>query len=479
MAVSVGFILLAHDHPDQTVRLARHLADQGAPLVVHLDRRAAPMPGLAGLPVIQTQAAEWGMIGLVRATLDAARLLVQRAPGIGHVYLISGACLPIRPISELRAYLAAHPGVDFIESVPADRPWVGGGLSEERFTLHHPFPWRRRRRLFDLNVALQRRLGLRRRLPVGLVPHLGSQWWCLSVASLRAILEDPRLPEYLRFFARVWIPDEGFFQSLVRRPGARLGPPLSLVRFDATGQPHVFHDDHADLLAGADHFFARKIDPGAQGLRARFLDRGAPRGHAGFQGQIDERPFAAVRDRVTGEHRGLVMAGRLPLRSAVPRGDTAVPYAVLIGPAPPLADAAGLALHGRLFGPHDAAFAGGGRLYRGNLDGTAALRDRVPEQFLARVIWADAQAGLRTAFQFDPADNARIGRMIAQDRHARLILIDQAQPQQVLVQLRSTGPGRVPVALHAEVTTLPPEALQGPQGWGWAVLTGAAAGGMP
>ncbi len=81
-----------------------------------------------------------------------------------------------------------------------DVGWTVGGLDIERFTLRFPFSWRTHRRLFDAYVRLQRRLGLRRRIPADIVPHLGSQWWCLTRRTLSAILEDPDRPAHDRLF---------------------------------------------------------------------------------------------------------------------------------------------------------------------------------------------------------------------------------------------------------------------------------------
>ena len=46
---------------------------------------------------------------------------------------------------------------------------------------------------------------------------MGSQWWCLTRATLRAILRDPDRPALARYFRGVWIPDESYFQTLARR----------------------------------------------------------------------------------------------------------------------------------------------------------------------------------------------------------------------------------------------------------------------
>ncbi len=191
-------------------------------------------------------------------------------PDVRHVYLASGSCLPLRPVQELQDYLAARPLTDFIESVTtADVPWTVGGLDEERFTLRFPFSWKRQRRLFDRYVNFQRRIGLKRRkIPEGIMPHLGSQWWCLTRQTL---IGDPAGPApgrvSTRYFSKVWIPDESYYQTLVRLYSTNIeSRSLTLSKFDFQGKPHIFYDDHLQLLRRSDCFVARKIWPHADRL---------------------------------------------------------------------------------------------------------------------------------------------------------------------------------------------------------------------
>lgn len=435
-----GFIILAHERLDRAASLAGYLAAAGAAVVIHVDRRvpAAARARLTALPgcvrVISTRRAEWGMFGLVGAALDAMRALDAMAPDLRHVCLLSGACLPIRPVEELDAFLAGHAEADFIENIPvAEAPWVQDGLSEERFTLWFPLSWKRRRRAFDALVEVQRALRVRRSVPAGLEPRLGLQWWCLSMPTLRRLMVDPRLPGWTRYFRHCWIPDECFFQTLVPTlaEGEVRGQPLTLQRFDVDGRPVVFHDDHAALLARSDYFFARKIDPDSPGLYDRFLTPAASApGTVEFQGHVDEAPFAEARARTAGEGRGVISAARYPAGTGAANVETARPYAVLIAEggavltdlraalqgaprgAPP-------AFHGRLFGAGPAVFSRPGETHPTGLPGAPALRDYRPAQWLAQLVRAES-AGM--AFLFLPADNALIAGQLLGDPNARLVL---------------------------------------------------------
>ncbi|OLS43018.1 hypothetical protein BV509_00725 [Rhodovulum sulfidophilum] len=56
-----------------------------------------PLAGLANVRFCARHRCEWGTWAIVRATLAAVELALAAVPEIGHVYLASGACLPLRP----------------------------------------------------------------------------------------------------------------------------------------------------------------------------------------------------------------------------------------------------------------------------------------------------------------------------------------------------------------------------------------------
>jgi len=139
-------------------------------------------------------------------------------------------------------------------------------------TLRFPFSWKTQRRLFDKYVAFQRAMGLKRKIPKGITPHMGSQWWCLTRQTLSAILQDPDRDTFDAYFRKVWIPDESYFQTLARLYSVNIeSRSLTLSKFDFQGKPHIFYDDHLQLLRRSDCFVARKIWPHADRLYEAFL----------------------------------------------------------------------------------------------------------------------------------------------------------------------------------------------------------------
>ena len=437
--MSVGFIMMCHTALFRAAQVARHLAAAGCPVVIHVDSRvereeyAGLVARLADLDDVSFSprfACNWGTWSLVAATQSAAEQILHRHPGIRHVYLASGACLPLRPVEELIDYLAARPTTDFIESVTtADVTWTKGGLDTERFSLHFPFGWRSHRRLFDLTVRLQRRLRMHRRMPKGIVPHLGSQWWCLTRQTLSAILQDPDRTLHDRFFRTVWIPDESYFQTLARLYSLNIeSRSLTLSKFDFEGKPHTFYDDHLQLLRRSDCFVARKIWPHAERLYSTFIGQKlgqTPRAEPA-PAKIDRLFSRAVERRARGRP-GLYMQSRFPQRDHE-NGKTAGPYSVFHGFSDLfeefdlwLGKTVGGRVHGHLFAPDRVEFAGRETVFNGCLSDSATLRDYNPRSFLTNLIWNTR--GERQCFQFSPRDNQHCNWFMATDPNAQISVI--------------------------------------------------------
>ncbi|TNY34396.1 beta-1,6-N-acetylglucosaminyltransferase [Pelagovum pacificum] len=434
--------MLVHTALHRAERVIRHWVAGGCPVVVHVDRNVDHetytnfVHSVADLPTVifsDRHKCEWGTWGIVAASQSAGELMLERFPEVEHIYLSSGSCLPLRPVRELKAYLRERQGTDFIESATtADVPWTVGGLDAERFTLRFPFSWKSQRFLFDRYVELQRRLKLKRTIPAGLVPHMGSQWWCLTRRTLAAILYDADRPTYDTYFRRVWIPDESYFQTLVRLHSHKIeSRTLTLSKFDFQGKPHIFYDDHLQLLRRSDCFVARKIWPHADRLYDAFLDPAetAMKGAEPNPGKID-RIFAKAVDRRTRGRPGLYMQSRLP-HDGWENGQTSAPYSVFEGFTelfvdfePWLARFTGGRVHGHIFAKGGAEFEGRQDTYAGALSSSAPIRDYNAQRFLTSLIWNTR--GERQFFQFGPADSQLVSWDMAKDPNAQISVISGA-----------------------------------------------------
>ncbi|MCZ4351804.1 DUF5928 domain-containing protein [Roseovarius aestuarii] len=279
----IAFILLCHKDPDAIIGQAKMLTAAGDYIAIHFDGRSNPAhykqirAELDGNPNVtfarKRLKCGWGEWSLVHATLLAVEAAAQAFPRATHFYMLSGDCAAIKSARYAHDFLDAE-DVDYIESFDYfDSDWIKTGMKEERLIYRHFFNERKNKRLFDTSFYLQQKFKLSRDVPHDIQVQIGSQWWCLRRRTIEWILEFTRKRrDVMRFFRTTWIPDETFFQTVVRHlvPDAEIRTrTLTFLMFTEYGMPQTFYNDHYELLLGQDALFARKISPEAVELKER------------------------------------------------------------------------------------------------------------------------------------------------------------------------------------------------------------------
>ena len=288
----IAFILLCHKDPDAIIKQAERLTAAGDYMAIHFDARAKPEhfdqigSALAGNPNVAFAKKRikcgWGEWSLVQATLHAVEAAEKAFPRATHFYMLSGDCMAVKSAEYIHEYLDDN-DADFIESFDYfESDWIKTGFKEERLIYRHYFNERAQKWWFYTSFNLQKRFGLTREIPTDLQIQIGSQWWCLRRRTVEWLLDFTReRPDVLKFFKTTWIPDETFFQTLVRHlvPETEIRTrTLTFLMFTDYGMPVTFYDDHYDLLLGQDFLFARKISPEATSLKRRLGDLFASEG---------------------------------------------------------------------------------------------------------------------------------------------------------------------------------------------------------
>lgn len=279
---SIAYILLCHKNPVAIVQQAEQLTAAGDYIAIHFDGSADSgdfaviRDALADNPNVTFAKRRikcgWGEWSLVQATLHAIEAAEAAFPRASHFYMVSGDCMPIKSAQFAHAFLDSH-DCDFIESYDFfDSNWIKTGFREERLIYRHFFNERTQKWLFYTSFMLQQKLGLTRDIPDDIQMMIGSQWWCLRRRTVEAIIDFVKTrSDVMRFFRTTWIPDETFFQTLVRHlvPGREIeNRTLTFLMFTDYGMPVTFYNDHLDLLLGQKGLFARKISAEAATLRA-------------------------------------------------------------------------------------------------------------------------------------------------------------------------------------------------------------------
>jgi hypothetical protein len=279
----IAYILLSHKDPDGIIAQAERLTAAGDFIAIHYDGNSKRedyqriRAALEGNPSVTFAARRvkcgWGEWSLVEATLLAVEAAVNAFARATHFYMLSGDCMPIKSAEYAHRFLDREE-VDYIESFDFfASDWIKTGIKAERLIYRHWFNERNAKWLFYASMGIQQKLGLERAIPADLAIQIGSQWWCLRRRTVEWVLDFcRRRKDVMRFFRTTWIPDETFFQTLVRHlvPESEIRTrTLTFLMFTDYGMPVVFYNDQYDLLISQDYLFARKISPDAKVLKDR------------------------------------------------------------------------------------------------------------------------------------------------------------------------------------------------------------------
>jgi len=446
--MKIAYLVLAHQHPHLLARLVRRLLEADGIVAIHFDASCGDAPvnelrSLLGadferLLLVDRVAVVWGEWSLVEATLNGLRAIAALDQQPDYVYLLSGSDYPVRPLNELAGFLERNRGREYIESFDDKQHlWVKKGIQTERYLYHFPFNWGTHPRLFALALRLQKLLRLKRRIPAGINPHFGSQWWVLTWQSCAAILKQCGNRRLLHFFRKSWVPDELFFQTLIQnvaQPGNIRSHSLTLYQFTDSGTPVVYCNGHHEYLARQNFFFARKISPWADDLRDR-LDQLA----------AGEREAYALDDdkvgRLTPEYDdhcrlyGHGLYGRQVIGKIrdMALGDLAWnrrPYYVIAGQSFQeirafqnyLNGQDGVVCHGQLFHPLHVDFLDYAERYAGLSRLDVALRDNNIQNFIYQLLQVDGER--RVGLLVNPSKQIRAMELLVNDQNARIIVLD-------------------------------------------------------
>ncbi len=296
----IAYILLCHKDPEGIIAQAQRLTVAGDCIAIHFDARSKREDfdkinaALSTNPAVTFATRRikcgWGAWSLVQATIYAVEAAVEAFPRATHFYMLSGDCMPTKTAEYAHTFLD-RTEVDYIESFDFfSSDWIKTGIKEERLIYRHWFNERTHKKLFYAWMNLQQRLGLARKVPQDIQMQIGSQWWCLRRRTVEWVLDFiQNRRDVMRFFRTTWIPDETFFQTIVRHlvPEHEIrSRTLTFLMFTDYGMPVSFHNDHYDLLLSQDYLFARKISPDARDLRERLGKLYAARGvHFGISGE--------------------------------------------------------------------------------------------------------------------------------------------------------------------------------------------------
>ncbi|MBA3479953.1 MAG: hypothetical protein H0T52_16385 [Lautropia sp.] len=296
MDVAFG-ILSSWESPPAVSQMVDCLASHGSVFIHHDYSKQPDFPRLLSHAYVIQHFTEtgWGSPGFVQAVFQLIRTALERSD-FDFFQLLSGSCLPIRPIPDLMKHLASNGSpirADVVDLDTDERVLMSHGhrvlcradalafrllgrarrwyLGSNPITIHHANLGIPRRAEFAAKLtALQwvgrqihsaARAGLLDKHPFrsAVKPFVGSLWFCLRRDVCEFLVQQEQSNPLMPYLLSLNLCDEIVFPTLLGNSKFAVGASNHLVNDFVDAHPRVFVGRDLPALADSGKFFARKF----------------------------------------------------------------------------------------------------------------------------------------------------------------------------------------------------------------------------
>lgn len=272
-----AILITAHRNFDHLLYLVRYF-DADFDIYIHIDKKSRITPdeiyqlrhmeGVCG--IYRKYSVNWGGYRFLKTILFLVKQVVRRG-GVDYVHLISGSDIPIKKLSDFKAFFEQQPVHEYLEnfSLPSSR-WSGGGLNRLRYYQLNDFlnlrvskNMERQRAFFRFQDKWHIRRSISSKLPRF---YGGGNWWSLSWECLSYVAEytrnQKRLLKRLKF---TFASDEIYFQTVIMNSpyaGRVVDDHMRYIdwRYRNGNMPANLDLSDFEKIVGSPYLFARKIE---------------------------------------------------------------------------------------------------------------------------------------------------------------------------------------------------------------------------
>lgn len=285
-----AFLITAYKNPRHLLRMM-DLFDDRFDFYIHIDARSSIPPDdarrLEGHPrcrlVSRRYVNRWGGVNHLMAMLLLAKTAMETRE-YDYLHVRSGQCYPVKTADAIDRFFESRRGTEFVDSFPLPNTELWGEeggydrfrIFQTQTDLDAKDP--RVERWTRILDKVQKKLGIRRKLPAGFPAVWGGTQWVSYTRELwMSILEQWRAhPSWYRFFRFAFCAEEMVLPSLAHAFTKNVDVrPINHVdwTFRNGSRPANLDDTDFDRIRDAGVLFARKVEyPLSQGLLDR-IDR--------------------------------------------------------------------------------------------------------------------------------------------------------------------------------------------------------------
>lgn len=220
--MKIAYCILAHNNPENLIRLTRAIATPNTHSFVHIDAKSGMKISESENPQItlikNRMPVYWGSFHIIEATLNTLKEAL-RHDDYDYFVVLSGADYPVKSNEFIQNFFEQHAGTNFMSSVAMP----GNGKTMDRVE----FPWLPGStktpgvKAFAKKVInrIIRMLNIKHHLPKpykDFTFYGGSAWVAFTRETVEYIVNFAETnPKFQKFFKHVLLPDESYFQTLL------------------------------------------------------------------------------------------------------------------------------------------------------------------------------------------------------------------------------------------------------------------------
>jgi hypothetical protein len=298
--VKIAYLVLAHRYFDQLFRLVDRLNAGNVVFYIHIDKKVSQkdytfvtehFQSFENVHFTKRFTCYWAGFGIMRATLQGIKEIVESKSDADYIVLLSGQDYPIKTNSYIHNFFSEKKGISFVSHMRFPHPeWGSCRGGWDRVQLwhfitkynHRTYPSRnffgygRLRFLNGLwNKVYPSLPSFRRTFPNGMHPYGGAQFWCLSKKHYLAVHQFVEAnPNYVNFFRYVFVSDELLVQTIVGNsfpPDEVHNDTLHFLEWYRDGA--ILNSSDMPTISSTHYLFARKFDATVDGAVLDIIDR--------------------------------------------------------------------------------------------------------------------------------------------------------------------------------------------------------------
>lgn len=258
----IAYFILVHRYPAQFKRLFKSIYAPGNAYVVHVDKSSGVdiaadiadfLAPYQGVEILEPKDALWGGYSLVDAELRGMALLLSMDDRWTHYINLSGQDFPLKSQAYIRKFFAANPRKQFIRALDQfkKRPETMNRISHMFIEAH----------------GKMTTTGITQPYLAGDTPYIGTQWKAVTRSFCEFVCNDPTVDRFKAFYRTSFIPDEGFFQTVMMNSGDHgivMNDDLRMIDWVPDGdiklRPRNYDISDISALEDSPDLFARKFD---------------------------------------------------------------------------------------------------------------------------------------------------------------------------------------------------------------------------